>query len=39
MNASVIVLLLFLARLVIPFILLLLAGEWLSRHQSSRLGM
>ncbi len=35
MNASVIILLLFLVRLVVPFILLLLVGEWFSRHDPS----
>ncbi len=35
MNASVIVLLLFLARLVVPIVLLLVVGEWISRHEPS----
>ena len=35
MNATVIVLLLFLARVVVPFVILLLVGEWLARHESS----
>ena len=35
MITSVIVLLLFLVRLVVPIILILLVGEWFSRHESS----
>lgn len=35
MNTSVILLLFFLVRLVVPFVLLLLVGEWLSRHEPS----
>lgn len=35
MNGSEIILLLFVIRLVIPFGLLMLAGEWLSRKQSN----
>jgi len=37
MNTSVIVILLFLARLVVPIALLLLTGEWISRHEPSSL--
>jgi hypothetical protein len=35
MNTAVIVLLFFLVRLVVPFAVLLLVGEWLSRHEPS----
>lgn len=35
MNATEIVLLLFLIRLVVPFGLLLMVGEWLHRHESN----
>lgn len=35
MNGSEIIILLFLLRLIIPFGLLLLAGEWLRRHNAN----
>ncbi len=35
MNGSEIVLLLFVVRLIIPFGLLMLIGEWLSRKESN----
>jgi len=35
MNGSEIILLLFVVRLVIPFGLLMLAGEWLRRKESN----
>jgi hypothetical protein len=35
MNGSEIVLLLFLVRLIVPFGLLFLVGEWLHRHEAN----
>jgi hypothetical protein len=35
MNGSVIILLLFVVRLIIPFGLLMLVGEWLRRKESN----
>ena len=35
MNASVIVILFFLVRMIVPFAILLLVGEWFTRHESS----